>query len=325
MTLHHISLPGRRAAALLIAALAGLGAVARAQTIYVADPNGAGVSSYTINGSPISSSAVAGSNFEGLALSPSGTTLYVTNAVGQPNMGQVLGKTINNDGTIGGGFAFFAGGGGLDAPFGLATTSSNVYIADFNNGDVFKYDLSGTQISNIYVGTTDPYGLAISGNILWVSQATTGAGANTINGYSLSGSFSGSPTPVATITTGLSHPNGLAVSGNTLYVANAGDGTILTFDATTGASQATLVSGLNSPHGIAIYGSDLFVTGGDGTVKAFDAMTGIPLAGFTTITGLSAPNGIVVSSVPEPATYAAIAGVLALGLAVYRRRHYTVA
>jgi len=58
-------------------------------------------------------------------------------------------------------------------------------------------------------------------------------------------------------------------------------------------------------------------------VKGFDATTGGVLAGFTTITGLGLPNGIVVgsmSAIPEPSTYAAIAGGAMLGLAVWQRR-----
>lgn len=301
-----------------------LPAALHAQTIFVADPNGAnGVSSYNIDGTLINSSLVnlsgsAPTYFEGLALS--GSTLYVAKSgaseksIGAYTLDGAGGVTASTTAVLGGGMT------GLNNPWGVAVTASNMFITDFNSGNVFKYDLSGNQLANVSAGTTNPYGLAVSGDTLFVSQATTGTGMNKILGYSIS-SFSNTPT--LTITANLNLPHGLAVSGNTLYVANGGDGTIWTFNAIDGTpAGSALVSGLTGPQGIMVYGTDLFVSGNDGTVKGFDALTGAPLAGFTTITGLSSPYGIAVgpmSAVPEPATYAALAGLAALGLACWRR------
>lgn len=320
---------GVRAALFLVGAIAAVTATARAQTIFVADPNGTnGVRSYNIDGTPLNSSLVPGDGFQGLALS--GSTLYIADATS--GAASIRTATLNGTGGVSSTGFFTIGGvaNGLDSPFGLAPTATHLYVANFNTGNVFKYDFSsGLQVNtlsttNANAGTNpNPYGLAISGDTLFVSQATTGTGANTIKGYSLS-AFNGVPT--LTLTTNLSNPQGLTVAGNTLYVANggsgAGSGTIGTFDATTGASTGTLVSGLNDPQGVTVYGSSLFVTGSDGTIKGFDALTGTPLAGFTTVTGLSSPYGIVVgsmSAIPEPATYAAMAGAAMLGLAVWRR------
>ncbi len=320
---------GARAALLLVAMVAALSATARAQTIFVADPNGTnGVRSYNITGTLINSSLVAGDGFQGLALS--GSTLYISDATS--GAASIRTATLNGTGgVVSTGFAAVGEGfSGLTSPFGLALTGTNLYVANFNSGNVFKYDFSGTQLNTLSTGNSNsganpnPYGLAISGDTLFVSQATTGTGANTIKGYSL---LTMSSTPTMTLTTNLSNPLGLVVSGSTLYVANggtgAGNGTIETFNAVTGASTGTLVSGLTGPQGITVFGTSLFVSGSDGTVKGFDATTGLSLASFTTITGLSSPNGIVVSSVsaiPEPSTYAAIAGAAMLGLAVWQRR-----
>lgn len=307
-----------RAALLLVSALAAMSATARAQTIFVADPNGTnGVRSYNIDGTLINSSLISGTSFQGLALS--GSTLYVANTGGN-KVGQY---TLDGTGAVSSSSSSFISGGGmtgLTAPYGLAVTATNLFIGDFNNGNVFKYSLAAQQLANVNVGLTNPYGLAVSGNTLFVSQATTGTGAHTIKGFDLT---TMSSTPTLTITSNLNLPHGLAVSGTTLFVANGGDGTIHTFNATTGASTGTLVSGLTGAQGVTVYGSSLFVTGSDGTVKGFDATTGAVLAGFTTITGLSSPYGIVVgsmSAVPEPSTYAAIAGAAMLGFAVWQRR-----
>jgi WD40 repeat protein len=214
-------------------------------------------------------------------------------------------STLNGTGGIATNGFFTIGGiaNGLNSPFGLALTTTDLYIANFNTGNVFRYSLaSGLQtntlsLSNINGGySPNPYGLAIKDDTLWVSQATTGVGAGTIKGFSLN-NFNGIPThTISTVTL----PLGLAVEGNILYAVDSpsapgASGSIKTFDATSGLPIATLVSGLTQPQGVTIYGNNLYVTGGDGTVKGFDATTGAVLAGFTTITGLSSPYGIVVT------------------------------
>lgn len=301
-----------------------MGAMVHAQTLYIASPNGTnGVSSYNIDGTLINSSLIPGSSYQGLALT--GSTLFVTNpGTGTVNNGAVGAYTLNATGGVASSAPFFASGIGVTAPFGLAATSTNLYVADFNSGNILRYTLGGIQDASFSVGLTNPFAIAISGDTLWISQATGGAGANTVKGYSLSTFTS---TPTFTLTTGLSTPEGLAVFGSTLYVANEGSGSITTFNTVTGVSTGTFISGLSQPHGVTVYGSSLFVTSGDGTVKGFDALTGTALAGFTTIIGLGAPNGIVVgtaSAIPEPSTYAAIAGASMLGLAVWQRRRKTV-
>lgn len=288
--------------ALVIVTGAFLGSnIARAQTILVAETNApAGVRSYDLNGTQISASLVPGTGFQGLNLS--GSTLYISGGTSD----NAAIKTATLDGT-GGVVAtgFFTIGGlanGLNSPFGMALTTTHLYVANLNTGNLFKYDRStGLQVNTLSLTNSNggaipsPYGVAIKDNTLWVSQATTGIGAGTIKAFSLV-TFSGTPT--ITIST-LNIPLGLTVAGNILYVVNSspvpGAGTIETFNATTGAPIATLVSGLSSPQGLTVYGNNLYVTGGDGTVKGFDATTGAVLAGFTTITGLSSPNGIVVT------------------------------
>ena len=305
-----------------------MAATSHAQTILVADPNGTnGVSSYSMNGTLINSSLIPGTTYEGLALS--GSTLYVANpGPGTVNNALVGKYTLDGTGGVSSSNSYFVNGGYLQAPFGLAVTATNLFIADFNSSNVLKYGLGGNQIASVWAGLFNPYGLAVSpdGTILWVSE-TTGAGANTINGYSIgtsTGAFGNGGVPTITITSGLNQPHGLAVSGNTLYVANGGNGTISSFNATTGTSNGVLVSGLTGPQGITVFGSSLFVTGSDGTVKGFDASTGLALAGFTTITGLSSPYGIVVTEVPEPATFAALAGATILGFAALKRRRRVI-
>jgi hypothetical protein len=302
---------GLSAFALAIIAVFGSN-IASAQTILVADPNGtSGIRSYDINGTQINGSLVPGTDFQGLAIS--GSTVYISDmSVGDTH---IRTATLNGTGGVASTGYFTSGGvmNGLNSPYGLALTATHMYIANFNSGHVFKYDRSSyLQVGSIYTPNSNggaipnPYGVAIKDNILWVSQATTGIGAGTIKGYNLT-TFSS--VPLITITS-LNLPHGLEVAGNTLYVANSsptlGGGTIQTFDATNGTPLATLVTGLTGPQGLTVYGNNLYVTGSDGTVKGFDATTGAVLAGFTTITGLSSPHGIVVT--PQSV------GTMAIGL-----------
>ncbi len=317
---------GLRAALLVASTLAALSITVGAQTIFVANNNGTnGIASYNINGTLINSSLIPGDGFTGLVLS--GSTLYYADASsGAP---EIRRATLNGTGGVSSTGAFFGGSSfnGVTSPWGLAATATELLVANFNSGNVFGINYNTFNISS-QISTnnsnggaiTNPHSLAISGNTLFVSQATTGTGLNTIKGYSLS---TMSSTPTITITTDLAYPHGLAVSGNTLFVANGQSGTITTYDATSGASNGALVTGLTGPEFLTIYGTSLFVTSNDGTVKGFNTSTGAPLAGFTTITGLNNPYGIVVSplsAIPEPSTYAAIAGAAMLGLAVWQRR-----
>ena len=317
-----------RTVTLAVAGLFVLSATATAEILLVADPDAPtdGVRSYTLDGTLVNSSLVSGSAFQGLAIS--GSTLYAANPA-TPSVGAY---TLDGTGNVSSSNPFFAFGvaPGVTSPYGLVTSAANLFIANFNSGNILKYNFLGTEVNSLSVGLTDPYGLAIYGDTLFVSQATTGAGANTIHGYSLT-TFSSTPT--ITITANLDNPHGLAVSGSTLYIANGGsglnDGKILTYDLINGGSPTALVSGLGRPQGITVYGSTVYVAGaGDGgsdggTVSAYNTSTGLAAAGFTKITGLTSPNGIVIAPttpVPEPATYGAITGMALLALVAMRRR-----
>jgi glucose/arabinose dehydrogenase len=102
---------------------------------------------------------------------------------------------------------------GLSNPFQLAVLGDNLFVVNQFNFGVDEYNATtGALIKANFVSgmQQSPYGLAFSGNNLFVVSpnkvgkydATTGA---TIN---------------ADFITGLSTPLGIAVSGNNLFVAN---------------------------------------------------------------------------------------------------------
>ena len=126
----------------------------------------------------------------------------------------------------------FAGGNPLSAPTGIAMDSNgNLFIADQNNGQVFKFTISGTTATLVAtIGTNNlgniysPEGIAFdSANNLYVAdQQNNGATAGII--FKIA---SGSTT-VTSYSTGYNNPLGVAVdaSGN-LYVSSANTPTIV--------------------------------------------------------------------------------------------------
>jgi hypothetical protein len=181
---------------------------------------------------------------------------------------------------------------------------AQVYVVQYgSNGSVGEYNVTtGGANPNFITGLDFPYGIAQSGNTLFVSiygpptpslidrssitefDATTGAAIE------------------PNFITGLNDPAGLVLSGNNLFVANfngavAGGGSVAEYSAITGAPNPnfTVITGLSAPVGLALSGNDLFVASrSSGTVGEYDATTGAPIEP-NFITGLNGPSGLAVS------------------------------
>jgi hypothetical protein len=284
--------------------------------IFISNANGTnGIGSYNFNGTAINASLFPhGAGYQGLALS--GSNLYVSdNNGGSANSGLIAHYNINS-GLVNSSLVT-----GLNGPYGLAVSGSGStpYVANFNTGIVGAYNTSNGAATGgftpiITSPTANLMGVAVSGNSLFVTNTTDGkiTAHDATTGAALGG---------FTTVTGLSFPAGIAVSGSSLYVANSSSGSIGEYNAVTGAAiNANRFTGLNIPANIAVNGTSLFVTSADnGTVGEYSLITGLAV-NASLITGLSGSYGIAVSPIPEPSTYAAIAGAAMLGLAVWQRR-----
>jgi DNA-binding beta-propeller fold protein YncE len=103
------------------------------------------------------------------------------------------------------------------------------------------------------------------------------------------------------------------VSGGDIFVANYYFGTIGEYTMAGATVNASLVTGLNEPQGLAVSGGDIFVAnyGGNtdnGTIGEYT--TAGATVNASLVTGLDEPWGIDVEEVPEPSTWALLAGGL---------------
>jgi WD40 repeat protein len=146
-------------------------------------------------------------------------------------------------------------------------------------GVVSKYNATTGEVinENFITGLDAPWGLALSGNILFVTNADSG----TVGKYDATtgGAIN------AGFITGLDEPLPVAVSGNSLFVSyTSGYGSAVgEYDATTGAVINTnFITGPNVIFGLTVLGDKLFVTSLEKVRKgvniynigAYDATTG---------------------------------------------------
>ncbi|MEO6847808.1 MAG: PEP-CTERM sorting domain-containing protein [Chthoniobacterales bacterium] len=276
--------------------------------IYVTNaPGGAGAGSitkYDINGGGSSSFGTALTLPYDLALDASGN-LYVAangdNKVFKYNssgasLGPSSGAWINSPGA---------------APFGIATSGSNLYIGVSNINEVDQYSavtantFNSVWLNNNHGGGTSgtvgyPDGLAIdtAGNV-YVANYTLGTigkwtpGSSTYNGSFITG-------------IGTSNVGGITLdaTGN-IYVSFL-NGSIHKYDSS-GLNGSVFATGMNHPYQLATDGTYLYsANSGSNSVGRYLLSNG-SIGTNTFITGLSNPIGIaVVMPVPEPSSVALV-------------------
>ena len=310
---------GARAALLFVSTIVAGSAIAHAQ-IFVTNRNANTISRFNLDGTGATTLISGLSNPYGIAAS--GSFLYVTNQ-----------GTTGTDGTVGrynldgSGFTSLVSSG-LYNPSGVAVSGSSLYITNSadgsSNGTVARYNLDGT-LDNTFTsitGLSGPVGIALSDSNIFVANSANG----TVFKYNLDGTGGTSLISGLGGSIPLASPFGIAVSGSRLFVTTvAADNTSTTireYDFSGGLTHFNFVdAGTSGISGLAVSGDRLFATlPGYNQIGNYDMNTG---AASMFINGSGGTYGIAVSAIPEPSTYAAIAGAGMLGLAVWQRRRRT--
>lgn len=294
--------------AFVAAALWTMPGTAHGQVLFISNTADNTVGAYDANtGAVINDSFITGlSGPKGIAVS--GSTLFVANS-SFPGSGTIGKYDASTGAEIDA--SFITGAFGRD----LAVSGSNLFVTN-GGGAVAKYDAITGATINLGFVTVDfgqPQGVAVSGSSLFVGNATFGG---TVGKYDMT-----TGTAInSSFVTGLNNPHGVAVSGSNLFVTS--DGSAGKYDVSFGVGSQ-IVGGLSSPVGLAVSGSSLFIANsGNGTIGEYDIMTGAAI-NPSFIAGLNSPSYIAFGSgtvIPEPSTYAVLAGVGALAMALLRRR-----
>jgi hypothetical protein len=249
--------------------MCALAATVKAQYIYVANYGNGAIGEYGSDGSTINAALISAGYLSGVAIS--GTNLFVSHALYSTVSEYTTSGTIVNDVLVDGG-----------RPGNMVISGDYLFIVNIDNVGVFT--TSGTILnSSLITGLDGPYGIAISGNNLFVANETGG----TVGEYSFGGAIA------ASLISGLNKPCGVAVSGTNLFVASYGSGTVGEYTTSGATNNASLISGLNKPEAIAIFGTNLFVVNsGSGTVGEYTT-SGVTV-NASLISGLDEPDAIVI-------------------------------
>ncbi len=223
-----------------------------------------------------------GDNPQGLAISPDGTSLLVSDGAsgGSVSLLRIADKLLMQS------FSFAAGTAPLGVAFSPDGTRVYIAVADavgLTAGTLNVFDVDGTPIDSEPVGVR-PTGIAASpdGNLVFVSNQ----GDGTVSVYNAVNN-----NPVQTVTVGTA-PTGIAISpdGARVYVANRDSSNVTVFDALTGVevvpgSPLTLNAG---PLAVAMHpqGTTAYVS----NITSSPAVTAI--GGMRTLTIVRSGSGI---------------------------------
>ncbi|HUI67542.1 MAG TPA: hypothetical protein VL087_04990 [Nitrospirota bacterium] len=217
----------------------------------------------------------------------------------------------------------------FQAPCGIATDGTNLYVADTGNNTIRKVVISTGVVTTLagsagVPGSADgtgaaatfnlPFGVTTDGTNLYVADTgnntirkiviSTGAVTTIAGSAGVSGSNDG--TGAAAL---FNTPYGIATDGTSLYVADTGNSTIRKIDiasavvvtlagsaGTSGSTDGTGAAAFfNHPCGITVEGTLLFVTDtGNNTIREVVISTGgvTTLAGFAGIPGSVDATGL---------------------------------
>ena len=297
-------------------------ATARAQTtptVFVANYGAGTISTYTTTGTLLNANFITGL-VGPTNIAISGSDLYVSSSGSS-----TIGKYTTSGATQNASLITT----GLNDPRSIVVSGSDLFVVNVGTpGNLQKYSTSGGGVvATLVTGLSGGNGLALSGTNLFEAAAFS----QTLGKYSTTGVLQTGFGTNGLINPWGAGPGALEISGNTLFVAVGTQHSVYSYDVTTGGTLPTTITGLSMPTGLSLFGSSLFVMNyGNGSTTGSIGIYDLNTSSYSTlVSGLSGgAYGIAVanvSAIPEPSTYAALAGVAALGLAFWRKRRNPVA
>ncbi len=281
--------------------------------LYVSDSVTNTVAEYDLStGNPIASPLI--NNLSNpMGLSVEGNTLYVVN-----NGVNTIARYNATTGAGIGSNPFISTG--LNKPVDIYDSGSSLYVTNFAGGNITVYNpLTGALTGTIGSSLGNLNYLAASGNDLYASNGNAVYEFNTTTNTQVGS---------GPLLSNLTNAKGIAINGNDLYVADTNLGTITVYNATTGAKigGSPLVSGLTMPGQLEFYNGDLFVVDGSG-ISVFNSSTGQFLTNYDVagaMPGCDSDINFTIAGgnlpVPEPSTWAMLAGGIAALVFITRRR-----
>lgn len=202
---------------------------------------------------------------------------------------------------------------GLNYPRDLAVTATNLYWVNISGG-IFRSGLDGTGITTL---TTVPGGDFLQGldvtdsYIYFTDSSNHSVGRTNLDG-----------TGLTTLVTGLNIPYGIQATDQYLYWADL-NGLTIQRSNLDGSGVTTIIDAytmIGKPSGLFVTDDAIYYTAQyNGVYRA--GLDGSNLTQL--VTGSSdyrfIDGAVAASAVPEPATYALLAGLAVLGLVVWRR------
>jgi phosphodiesterase/alkaline phosphatase D-like protein len=205
-------------------------------------------------GTPVATFATITGLDNPVAIAISGNTLFVSNYDYAKDYGNAGSDTVNTYNATTGAQLQSGFVTGLNEPLSLAVSGNTLFVTNLGTSAVNAYDTTtGAAIPGKFItGLPGPTGLSTLNGILYVTDAAGDTAEYNTN--------NGTVTLInANFFNGLSG-SGFVISGNDLFALNYWDGSVVQYNATTGALiNAKFITGLQNPTGITISGNNLYV------------------------------------------------------------------
>lgn len=180
---------------------------------------------------------------------------------------------------------------GLSEPAGLAISGNYLYVAEFDRISKIDISLPLPVKSDLITGLSSPDAVLIQGNTLYISEYGVSSTSGKISKIDIT-----SPTPImTTLATDIPGSTGIAIGGDNLYIAEYKSGKITKLNLTT-LVKTDFLSNLNGPTGLFVDGNILYFSQFDSNkISKVDITQAVPTV-INVLEGLDEPAFLTVAN-----------------------------